>query len=388
MIDCDLKVKHTIMVSTKMLLVDDEVEIRENLHDFAEFKGFEVIEAGNGLEALAAIESFKPDIVISDFKMPEMNGLEMLIQIGKRELQVPVVIMTAFGTMEYAIEAMKAGASDFITKPIDLNYLMQVVERVLKRSSMERKIKEQQMQLDIDLNHAATIQRCLLPDAVDTPHYSLHYRYQPMIAIGGDYLTVQKYNDQEVAAVLYDVSGHGVSAALTANLLHSRLQQLLSDRRPPSNVIDMLNRFIVKTIGETHMFATGVVMLLDTDSGTLSITNAGHPDVYLWHEYEKKLEAVPSHLPPVGFSPKILGDNNETQFTVSPGDRLVTYTDGFIETVNANGEMLGKDGLYALIEKHCQNNADEFLAKMYDELSAFRDGEPDDDLTLMLLSVK
>lgn len=372
----------------KMLIVDDEVEIRENLHDFAEFKGFEVYEAGNGLEALQIIETKDPDIVISDFKMPEMNGLEMLIEKGRRELDVPVVIMTAFGTMEYAIEAMKAGASDFITKPIDLNYLMQVVERVLKRSAMEQKIKEQQQQLDIDLNHAATIQRCLLPSEIETAAFALRFRFEPMIAIGGDYLTVQKYSDQNIAAALYDVSGHGVSAALTANLIHSRLQLLLSDRRPPSNVVDMLNRFMVKSIGETHMFATGVFMMLDTENGTVTMTNAGHPDAYLWHTEEKTLEAISSHLPPVGFGPKILGDSNELQLSVSSGDRLITYTDGFVETVNASGEMIGKDRLREWIQKHIQQNTHDFIASMYDEVSNYRAGEADDDLTMMVLDVK
>lgn len=372
----------------KMLIVDDEVEIRENLHDFAEFKGFEVFEAGNGLEALKVIEEQCPAIVISDFKMPEMNGLEMLIEKGKRGLDVPVVIMTAFGTMEYAIDAMKAGASDFITKPIDLNYLMEVVERVLKRSAMENKIKEQQQQLDVDLNHAATIQQCLLPSEIETSNYALRFRFEPMIAIGGDYLTVQKYNDQEVAAALYDVSGHGVSAALTANLIHSQLQRLLSDRRPPSNVIDMLNRFMVKSIGETHMFATGVVMMLDTESETVSVTNAGHPDVYIWHEKDQNLEPIPSHLPPVGFGPKILGDCNETQFGASSGDRLIAYTDGFVETVNEAGEMIGKDGLYNLVKKHCCQSSHEFMSSMYEEINSYRDGEADDDLTMMVLEVK
>jgi sigma-B regulation protein RsbU (phosphoserine phosphatase) len=372
----------------KMLLVDDEVEIRENLHDFAEFKGFQVFEAGNGLEALHIIETEKPDIVISDFKMPEMNGLEMLVEKSKRDLDVPVVIMTAFGTMEYAIDAMKAGASDFITKPIDLNYLMQVVERVLKRSAMENKIKEQQMQLDIDLNHAATIQQCLLPSEIETSDYALRFRFEPMIAIGGDYLTIQKYSDQEVSAALYDVSGHGVSAALTASLIHSRLQQLLSDRRPPSNVIDILNRFMVKSIGETHMFATGVVMMLDTENETVAVTNAGHPDVYIWHSVEQTLEAIPSHVPPVGFGPKILGICNESQFSVKSGDRLIAYTDGFVETLNAAGEMIGKNGLRDLIQKHSNQNGHDFITSIYDEISSFRDGEADDDLTMMVLDVK
>jgi len=372
----------------RMLIVDDEMEIRENLHDFVVFKGFDVVEAGNGLEALEIVKSNKPDIIVSDFKMPKMNGLQMLQEIVKLELDIPVVIMTAFGTMEYAIDAMKNGAADFITKPIDLPYLMKVVERVLKRSLMEKKVKEQQLQLDEDLKHAATIQQCLLPQEIETPYFSMHFRFEPMIAIGGDYLTVQKYSEKEFAVALYDVTGHGVSAALTANLLHSRLKQLLSDRRPPSNVVDMLNRFIIKSIGQTHMFATMAVILLDLEMETLTVTNAGHPELYLWRGKENRLDSIMPHLPPVGFGPKILGDNNESIIEASSGDRLVCYTDGYVETENQKREMLGKNGLHDMIKKHCHLRPTDFLQNMHDDLTAYRDGEPDDDLTLLVVDVK
>ena len=361
-----------------LLIVDDEEEIRENLSDFAEFKGFNVLQAGNGLQALEILESNKPDTIVSDLMMPQMGGMQLLQELSRRESDIPVVIMTAFGTMEYAIDAMKNGAADFLTKPIDLPYMLKVVDKILQRSAMQQKIKEQQMQLEDDLRHAAAIQRCLLSGPIENSHLSIHYRYEPLIAIGGDYLTIHQYSPQEVAIALYDVSGHGVSAALTANLVHNQLQQRLAERRPPSNVINLLNRFITSNIEKTSMFVTMAIVSLDLEEGSMTVTNAGHPDLYLWRNQSESLEAISSHTPPVGMMAKILGDNNESTIDVSSGDRLVLYTDGFLEARNAEGVMLGKDGLSNMIRRHCRCRSTDFLQKMYDDLAAYHAGEPDD----------
>lgn len=245
-----------------LLIVDDEDEIRENLSDFAEFKGFTVHQASNGLQALEILKSNKPDTIISDLMMPEMGGMELLQELARLGSDIPVVIMTAFGTMEYAIDAMKSGTADFITKPIDLTYMLKVVDKILQRSAMQQKIKEQQMQLEEDLRHAASIQRCLLPEPIDNQYLSIEYRYEPLIAIGGDYLTVHQYSPHEVTIALYDVSGHGVSAALTANLVHNQLLQRLAERRPPSNVTNLLTRFITTNIDKTTTFFTMAIVAI------------------------------------------------------------------------------------------------------------------------------
>ena len=371
-----------------LLIVDDEEEIRENLKDFAEFKGFTVREAGNGLEALDVLEAQRPHLVISDLKMPEMDGLEMLLEIARRGIQVPVVIMTAFGTMEYAINAMKNGAADFITKPIDLPYLMRVVERVLKRSEIEQKVKDQQRQLDEDIQHAAMIQRCLLPEPIDSPRLVVHYRYHPYIAIGGDYLTLHKYNDSRVAFALYDVSGHGVSAALTANLVHNQLQLRLAEHRPPSNIIDLLNRFITQHIGKTNMFVTMIIGMIDAEEGSLVVSNAGHPEMLLWHGERHELEGVSSHLPPVGFAPKILCDRNESRLEVASGDRIILFTDGLTEACNAEGVLAGLRGMKEWFGRYKELPVESFLDAMFSEVEQFRQGEADDDMTLMVLDVR
>lgn len=371
-----------------LLIVDDEEDIRENLRDFAEFKGFKVLEASNGREALAVIEAGGPDLVISDLKMPVMDGLEMLKEIQARPIEIPVVIMTAFGTMEYAINAMKNGAADFIAKPIDLPYMMRVTERVLKRSEMERRVKEQQQQLDEDLEHAALIQRCLLPAPADTPRLALEYRYEPLIAIGGDYMTVHQYSDDKIAVALYDVSGHGVSAAFTANLVHTQLMRSLEEWSPPSASVDRLNGFVTSQIGKTNMFITLVLAMVDAGEGSLMVCNAGHPDLHVWHAGRAELESVPSHVPPVGFSPNILGGENESRIDLASGDRVVMYTDGFCETRLANGKPMGLRGVREMTERLCRESCMGVIDGMFGELARLRAGDPDDDLTAVEIRIK
>jgi signal transduction histidine kinase len=131
----------------QLFIVDDEEEIRLSLCDFLEHEGFQVIVAANGAEALKLLDAQFPRVVISDLMMPDVDGIQFLEELTKRKINIPVIIMTAFGTMDHAIQAMKKGASDFITKPIDLDYLLQTIRRVIDRSKMSEKIKEQQQQL-------------------------------------------------------------------------------------------------------------------------------------------------------------------------------------------------------------------------------------------------
>ncbi|MDP8245656.1 MAG: SpoIIE family protein phosphatase [Candidatus Hinthialibacter antarcticus] len=370
-----------------LLIVDDEEEIRENLRDFADFKGFDVLEAANGRQALERLRDNTPDLIISDLMMPEMGGIEFLQHLSKEGNEIPVVIMTAFGTMESAIEAMKTGASDFISKPIDLPYMMKVVERVLHISEIEQRVKEQQRQLDEDLHHAGRIQRCLLPAPIEMPRLKLDYRFEPLIAIGGDYLTVHQFNDDALTASLYDVSGHGVSAALTANLVYAQLLQRIAENHPPFETVSLLNRFIHDQIQETSMFITLALVHIDLNKNELTCTNAGHPEIYIWRANTQSLESISSHLPPVGVAPTFLGDDTHTTVNIAPGDRIFLYTDGFIEARNQAGKMLGKIGLQNMITQFSALPSSEFLDNIYDEVKTYHHGDIDDDLTFLIIDI-
>lgn len=132
----------------RILIVDDEEKIRHILGIMLSMKGYNITEAGNGLEALRLLEADVFDVVISDIRMPEMDGLELLEKIKGMEHPVPVIVITAFGTVESAVEAMKKGAVDYIAKPFDEERIILAVEkavgvsRILKENlELKRELK-------------------------------------------------------------------------------------------------------------------------------------------------------------------------------------------------------------------------------------------------------
>jgi DNA-binding NtrC family response regulator len=117
----------------KILVVDDEVPVRDILQKgLSQMGGFSVEVAENGREAIQKIENDLFDLVLTDVKMPEMDGLELLKAIKETWPEMMVILMTGYGSIETAVEAMKMGANDYITKPIDLNELLIHISRVQK----------------------------------------------------------------------------------------------------------------------------------------------------------------------------------------------------------------------------------------------------------------
>jgi len=119
---------------THILIVDDEEKMRYLLSRMLETKGYRVSQAGDGVEALEMVERDSYHMVITDIKMPRMDGLELLEQI--KPLNIPVIFITAFATVDSAVEAMRAGAVDYITKPFEEDRILITVERTLQLSQL------------------------------------------------------------------------------------------------------------------------------------------------------------------------------------------------------------------------------------------------------------
>jgi DNA-binding NtrC family response regulator len=122
-----------------ILVVDDEASIRRTLREILEYEDFEVEEAVDGEEALAAIQEHQYDLVLLDVKMPEVDGMEVLEEIANSAADLPVVMISGHGTIETAVEATKLGAYDFIEKPPDLNRLLVTVRNALDHGQLEVK---------------------------------------------------------------------------------------------------------------------------------------------------------------------------------------------------------------------------------------------------------
>jgi two-component system, NtrC family, response regulator len=127
------------MSRERILIVDDEQNARAALKTILDEEGFETAEAADGEEALALISSFAPDVVLSDVRMPRMDGLTLLKSARAQESSAGFVMMTAFGTVEAAVEAMQAGAENFLLKPLEIKSVLVVLDKVLEK---HRALKE------------------------------------------------------------------------------------------------------------------------------------------------------------------------------------------------------------------------------------------------------
>lgn len=119
-----------------ILVVEDEPILSRNIRDALEFAGHDAICAATGEQAIEAVARHRPDIVLLDYRLPGMNGLEVLLQLRKAGSTTAVIMATAHGNIDIAVEAMKAGASDFLTKPLELKELELVIDRVLKQQAV------------------------------------------------------------------------------------------------------------------------------------------------------------------------------------------------------------------------------------------------------------
>jgi DNA-binding NtrC family response regulator len=128
-------------MTEKILIADDEPSNRKILSQELGHKGFGVDSACGGKEALAKIECAPPDLLILDYMMPDLSGLEVLKELRKRANDTPVIMITAYGSVERAVEVMKAGAYDFITRPFDPDHIELVVRKAIERHTLKREVE-------------------------------------------------------------------------------------------------------------------------------------------------------------------------------------------------------------------------------------------------------
>src|SRR5579864_382120 len=125
-------------MAKKILLIDDEREIREPLREFFQSKQFEVVEASTGHKGCEAFAASRPDVVILDYSLPDANALDLIPRLKELDDTVPIIVMTGHGSIELAVQAMREGAEHFLTKPVQLSALGVILDRSLENSKNKR----------------------------------------------------------------------------------------------------------------------------------------------------------------------------------------------------------------------------------------------------------
>ncbi len=396
----------------RVLIVDDSKAQRRILAVQLARWGYRVSEAESGEAALALCEEQGFDIVLSDWMMPGMTGLELCkaFRALPREGYGYFILLTSKSEKTEIASGLENGADDFLAKPVNSDELrarLRVGERIVGMQQ-ELVIKNHlvgstldQLQrlydsLDRDLIEAKKLQQSLIRDRHrDFGRGQASMMMQPSGHVGGDLVGSFVIDEDRIAVFSVDVSGHGVASAM----MTARLAGLLSggspeqnialtvnpdgsrNAVPPEEVAFRLNRLMIEDV-QVDQYFTMAYAEIDLRSGQVKLVQAGHPHPLLIRKDGQMLSLGVGGLP-IGLIPGATYDAMTT--VLSPGDRLFLVSDGVTECPDPLGNELGTDGMITLLAQSVHLPSPNLLEALMWDLANFFVGNdfPDDVSGLM-----
>lgn len=364
------------------LIVDDSRAQRlifaRHLRDW----GYQTTEAASGLEALALCRTTHFDLVLSDWMMPGMNGLEFCqsFRALKNENYSYFILLTSKNDKDSVAEGLNVGADDFLNKPVSTMELRARISAGERLLDMEREVRKtlQQLQqvhnaLERDLQQARKLQHALIRDRFrdyGTSHLSL--LLQSSGHVGGDLVGTFRISENTIAIYSIDVSGHGVAAAMLSARISAlfaegaQSQNIALSQDPqtgairacaPEQVAARMNDLMLSEM-DTDTYLTLAYAELDLATGRAKIVQAGHPHPAVQRK-SGKVEFVGQGGLPIGLIPQ--AGYTSFEVTLAPGDRLFLYSDGITECNDAGGIEFGQDRLGQMMETLAQTQGLDFL---------------------------
>jgi sigma-B regulation protein RsbU (phosphoserine phosphatase) len=380
----------------RTLIADDEPDILTALRLLLKNDGYEPETVSSPAAVLEAIERAQFDVVLIDLNYARdttsgREGIDLISRIQALDPSLPIVVMTAWATVDLAVEAMRRGVRDFVQKPWENKRLLQTLRKQVRHARARRSAqarlangRKSEAQLQCELNEARELQENLLTNpSLALPGVQIAIKWQPATTVGGDYVAAFDIDDEHAALCVADVVGKGLPAALLMSNFQAALQSLALQFSSPAEVSNRLNRVLYSNT-PLHKFITAFYAVVNIPDRTLTFTNAGHNPPLLLRENGEcvRLEAGGCVL-------GAFADLNYTQGEVqlSAGDRLLLFTDGLSEAVDENNEQFGEQRLIDLLREHRSRTPEELKEIVFDAAAEFCGHSFRDDAALMIVGI-
>lgn len=393
-----------------VLIVEDSRLYRRLLSGMLAQWGYKVSEAENGLAALQILKSQPVSLVISDWEMPEMDGLTLCREIRSRQIghYIYVILLTARENPDDLTLGFDAGADDFLSKPVEQSELRARLHAGARILSLEAtlaarnaRLSEALRQIEQDLEVAARIQQSVLPAHQQRYRdYFSDWLFLPSAWVSGDIFNVFPL-DNHLGFYCVDVSGHGVGAAMMSlavarQFLHGRaVERFLftadDEVASPAEVVRILNGRFCSDEVEIVSYFTMIYGVIDLDTGEGKLCQAGHPTPFIVSP-DGEVRAVGSGGAPVGLMPDLSW--TDVDFTLAAGERLCLFSDGITECENLAGEQFGPQRLQEALRHGAALGLNDLLAQFARHLIHWRSGENQeqptmaDDVSLLVIERK
>ncbi len=357
----------------KILLIDDDPTMRLILKKTLENVGYHVSVANNGQTGLMLAKEIHPALILCDWMMPIMDGLEVCrhVKADPNLTTAFFILLTARDQVEDKIKGLDTGADDFVSKPIDMNELKARVRAGIRLYELNEDLRQQKQELQslnqklqTELDEAAEYVRSLLPPLL-RGNVTTEALFKPSVQLGGDCFDYYWLDNENLAIYLLDVSGHGVGAAL---LSVSVLNMLRSQSLPqtnfaePSQVLTGLNR----AFNNSDKFFTIWYGVYNTATKQLIYANAGHPPALIISgDSPDNAQILKLGLPsvPIGILPD--GEFENEFYSMEEKSNLYIFSDGAYEIMLSNGQIWGLNAFMELLKQIDHHNLQFLLEQIY-----------------------
>ncbi len=368
----------------RLLVADDQPHILIALEMLLDEHGYQTQLVSSPAGVLDSLQQGSFDTVLLDLNYTRdttggAEGLELVSTIRSMDKTISLVVMTAWGNVDLAVEAMRRGASDFVQKPWNNRQLLGKVREQVERC---RILRSHQRRHDEESADASEIQRNLLPSAVPPiTGYDVSAITKSVHFVGGDYYNVAKISDTQTAFCIADVAGKGLPGALLMSNLQASLKPLIRKNLEPSELCSRLNRILCEIMPE-NKFISFFYGVLDSSTNRLIYCNAGHNPPLLvrvngWVDELKSSGAILGRFPNWTYA--------EKDQPLQPGDTMVFFTDGVVEACNEQCEPFGETRLVNLVREFGHGRAADVQEKLMNAISSHCGGKLQDDATMIVL---
>ncbi|WP_322496330.1 response regulator [Chloroflexus sp.] len=318
-----------------VLVVDDDPDMGRLLQLWLANAGYRVELTRNGFEALQRIAQGGIDVALIDILMPEISGIDVLDNVRQMGPEPAVIMTTAFGSEQIAVNAIRHGADDYLRKPIDRQELVVVIERTLAKlrlrrenAALQRRLDEKRRELEAEIKHAAQIQSEMLPQQMPRlPGYTIAARCIPAREVGGDFYDWHFPAPHLLNLTFGDVMGKGMSAALLMTTTRAVIRSVARDTSPEVNMQYAVNA-LHADLDRTNSFVTLCHLQLNLTAHTLAFVDAGHGLGFI-RRHGGQCDRLEPRGAPLGMFSHEPYRQGET--ALNPGDALILFSDGLLD---------------------------------------------------------
>lgn len=388
------------------MIVDDEPMVTRSLESLLRLETeYAISSFQTPADALNRLKERPADIIVSDFMMPEMNGLEFLRQARELHPDVPRIMLTGYADKENAIQAInEIGLFQYIEKPWDNDHFRMVIRNGIEQHSLRRILKQRIHELDMANRRADHLhkQASLMQDELEQARLLLHelmleqlprrgpatfsVRYRPAMPIGGDFYDLIDLADNHAAVLLADLTGHGIKAALSIALLKFAFSRFAGQPAGPEKILCGINTAMHEGL-PSGVFAAAAVVVIDIKNARYHIANAGLPHPLLIRRSENRFERICAEGLLLGVTETdLFPEVDITTVAMRESDALLLMTDGVTEMEMTDDRQFGDCALHEFLHEHLNEDSAALLRNIEEHCLAQRKQDSIvDDVTMLTI---